>query len=70
MKYSEDLRLKKFTDVADNKIKASKNIKDAQTRQKRAYDKRTRIMTYRNNDMVLEYRSDLQNVYGDKFRNK
>src|SRR6185369_6983968 len=55
---------------ADNKIKASKNIKDAQARQKRAYDKRTRIMTYRNNDMVLEYRSDLQNVHGNKFWNK
>jgi hypothetical protein len=70
----EDIIKRRISEVvgvfADNKIKASKNIKGAQARQKKAYDKRTRIMTYRDGDMVLEYRSDLQNVHGDKFRNK
>ena len=27
-------------------------------------------MTYKIGDMVLEYRSDLQNVHGDKFQDK
>jgi hypothetical protein len=54
----------------DNRITASKNIKDAQKRQKITHDRKIRTMTYRINDMVLEYRSDLQNVHGDKFRDK
>jgi len=54
----------------NNKIKASQNIKDAQKRQKTAHDKKIRTMTYKIGDMVLEYRSDLQNVHGDKFCDK
>jgi hypothetical protein len=54
----------------DNRINASKNIKDAQKRQKITHDRKIRTMTYKIDDMVLEYRSDLQNVHGDKFRDK
>jgi hypothetical protein len=54
----------------DNRINASKNIKDAQKRQKITHDRKIRTMTYKIGDMVLEYRSDLQNVHGDKFRDK
>jgi transposase InsO family protein len=70
----EDLVNRRISEIvgefADNKIKASRNIKDAQARQKRLHDNRVRAMTYKTDDMVLEYRSDLQNVHGDKFRNR
>jgi len=70
----EDLVNRRVSEVigtfADKKIKAAGNIKNAQARQKRVHDRKVRIMTYKIDDMVLEYRSDLQNVHGDKFRNK
>ena len=70
----KEILYKRTSEVAgifeDNKITASKNIKNAQKRQKTTHDKKIRTMTYKINDMVLEYRSDLQNVHGDKFRNK
>jgi hypothetical protein len=70
----EEMIYKRIGEVAgifeDNKIKASKNIKDAQKRQKTTHDRKIRTITYKTGDMVLEYRSDLQNVHGDKFRSK
>jgi hypothetical protein len=70
----KEILYKRTSEVAgifeDNKITASKNIKNAQKRQKTTHDKKIRTMTYKINDMVLEYRSDLQNVHGDKFRDK
>ncbi|RHZ85382.1 hypothetical protein Glove_66g43 [Diversispora epigaea] len=45
----------------DNQIQASKNIKGIQKQQKITYDRKIRMMTYKTGDMVLEYRSDLQN---------
>jgi hypothetical protein len=73
-KQDEEMIYKRTGEVAgifeDNRIKASKNIKDAQKRQKTAYDRKIRTMTYKTGDMVLEYRSDLQFVHGDKFRSK
>ncbi|RHZ86142.1 hypothetical protein Glove_54g112 [Diversispora epigaea] len=49
---------------------ASKNIKDAQKRQKITHDRKIKMIIYKTRDMVLEYRSDLQNVHGDKFCDK
>ena len=67
----EDLVNRRVSEVigvfADNKIKAAGNIKDTQAKQKRVHDRKVRVMTYKVSDMVLEYRSDLQNVHGDKF---
>ncbi|CAG8660397.1 11892_t:CDS:2, partial [Diversispora eburnea] len=55
---------------ADDKIKATRNIKDAQKRQKDTHDRKIRIMANKTGDMVLEYRSDLKNVHGDKFQSR
>lgn len=70
----ENLLNRRISDIIgrfrDDKIKASGNISKAQQRQKEKHDKKIKSMTYRINDLVLEYRSDLQNVHGDKFRER
>ena len=52
------------------RVSAKENIEKSQEYQQKRHNTRIRPITFRKGDLVLEYRSWRQNVYGDKFTPK
>ena len=56
--------------TVEARITAKERIKLTQDLQKERYDKKITQRSFQQNDLVLEYRSKDQNIYGDKFEPK
>ena len=56
--------------LVDTKLIAKENIQASQQLQKERYDRKIKNEQLQEEDLVLEYRSKDQNIYGDKFQPK
>jgi transposase InsO family protein len=70
----DDLLLRRTHDLigttVEARITAKERIKLTQDLQKERHDKKISQRSFQQNDLVLEYRSKDQNIYGDKFEPK
>ena len=53
--------------TAEARITAKERIKLSQDLQKERHDKKIKSRSFQKDDLVLEFRSQDQNIYGDKF---
>ena len=56
--------------LVDTKVIAKENIQASQQLQKERHDRKIKNEQLQEEDLVLEYRSKDQNIYGDKFQPK
>ena len=56
--------------MTKNRIQARESIEKEQERQKRHYDSKITLVEYKENDLVLEYKSWRKTVFGDKLTEK